>query len=271
MVEGHTGTANLVFTVTLSAASGQASTVRATTADGTAVAPGDYTTKTQVLTFAAGETTKTFTVVVNGDTTFEANETLTVTLTEATKATVARASGTGTITNDDAASPSEKPQGYSLVGEDGSLYAFGTAKNVGDMKGKKLNAPIIGVAYTPGGNGYWLVAKDGGIFTFGNADFHGSLGDKKLNSPVIGIAATPTGNGYWLFAGDGGIFTFGDANFFGSMGDKTLNAPVINMEPLASGNGYWLVAADGGIFTFGAGRRSSGRWATRRSTSPCST
>jgi hypothetical protein len=142
-------------------------------------------------------------------------------------------------------------QGYSLVGEDGSLYAFGTAKNVGDMKGKNLNAPIIGVAYTPGGNGYWLVARDGGIFTFGNADFYGSMGDKKLNSPVIGMAATPTGKGYWLFAGDGGIFTFGDAVFYGSMGDKQLNAPVINMEPIESGNGYWLVAADGGIFTFG--------------------
>jgi hypothetical protein len=142
-------------------------------------------------------------------------------------------------------------QGYSLVGEDGSLYAFGSAKNVGDMKGKPLNAPIIGVAYTPGGNGYWLVAKDGGIFTFGDAAFFGSMGDKKLNSPVLGMAATPTGKGYWLFAGDGGIFTFGDAVFFGSMGDKKLNQPVINMEPLASGNGYWLVAADGGIFSFG--------------------
>ncbi|HVF31757.1 MAG TPA: hypothetical protein VM933_01860 [Acidimicrobiales bacterium] len=142
-------------------------------------------------------------------------------------------------------------QGYSLVGEDGSLYAFGSAQNFGDMKGKTLNAPIIGVAYTPGGSGYWLVAKDGGIFTFGNAAFFGSMGDQKLNSPVIGMAATPTGKGYWLFAGDGGIFTFGDAVFFGSMGDKKLNQPVINMEPLASGNGYWLVAADGGIFSFG--------------------
>ena len=142
-------------------------------------------------------------------------------------------------------------QGYSLVGEDGSLYAFGSAKNVGDMRGTKLNAPVIGVAYTPGGNGYWLVAKDGGIFTFGDAAFFGSMGDQKLNSPVLGMAATPTGKGYWLFAGDGGIFTFGDAAFFGSMGDQKLNQPVINMEPLASGNGYWLVAADGGIFSFG--------------------
>ena len=160
-----------------------------------------------------------------------------------------------TTTSTTAAPPSNQGQGYSLVGEDGSLYAFGTAKNVGDMRGQKLNAPIVSVAYTPGGNGYWLVATDGGIFSFGNAEqrFYGSMGDKKINSPIIGIAATPSGFGYWLFAADGGIFSFGDAeqHFYGSMGDQKLNAPVINMEPLANGLGYWLVAGDGGIFSFG--------------------
>jgi hypothetical protein len=181
---------------------------------------------------------------------------LTTPQTETITAAAGGKSGTAQLTESAAPTttttqPAQSTQGYSLVGEDGSLYAFGNAKNLGDMKGTKLNAPIIGVAYTPGGSGYWLVAKDGGIFTFGDADFYGSMGGTKLNSPVIGMAATPTGKGYWLFAGDGGIFTFGDAQFFGSMGDKKLNAPVINMEPVKSGNGYWLVAADGGIFTFG--------------------
>ena len=127
------------------------------------------------------------------------------------------------------ATPPPPEQGYSLVGEDGSLYAFGTAKNVGDMKGTKLNAPIIGVAYAPGGNGYWLVAKDGGIFSFGTAKFYGSMGNQKLNSPVLGMAATPSGLGYWLFAGDGGIFSFGDAKFWGSTGAIVLNKPVVGI------------------------------------------
>ena len=261
--ETNSGTKSNTFTVTLSAASGREVKVDFATSNGTATAPTDYTATAGTLTFAAGETSKPITVVTRGDTVDETNETFTVTLSDPVNATIADASATGTITDDDEPQTStttttttpdgggSSGQGYSLVGEDGSLYAFGTAKNVGDMKGKALNAPIIGVAYTPGGNGYWLVAKDGGIFTFGDADFFGSMGDKKLNSPIIGMAATPTGKGYWLFAGDGGIFTFGDADFFGSMGDKKLNAPVINMEPLESGNGYWLVAADGGIFTFG--------------------
>jgi sugar lactone lactonase YvrE len=143
-------------------------------------------------------------------------------------------------------------QGYVLVGEDGSVYPFGSAQFKGDLKGKALNAPIIGVAYEPGGSGYWLVAKDGGIFTFGTARFFGSMGGTTLNSAVLGMQVTPSGGGYWLFAGDGGIFSFGDARFFGSMGDHTLNAPVVQMEPTASGAGYWLVASDGGIFTFGS-------------------
>jgi large repetitive protein len=254
VAEGDSGTTPASFVVTLSAASGRTVTVDYATANGTATG-ADYTATSGELTFSPGQTTKSVVVSVKGDTVDEANETFTLVLSSPANATHADGSATGTITDDDepAAPPvtPESGQGYSLVGEDGSLYAYGTAKNRGDMKGTKLNAPVIGVAYTPGGNGYWLVARDGGIFTFGDADFYGSMGAKPLNSPVIGMAATPTGKGYWLFAGDGGIFTFGDAEFFGSMGDKKLNAPVINMEPLASGNGYWLVAADGGIFTFG--------------------
>jgi hypothetical protein len=189
-----------------------------------------------------GTETLTATASKNGTSKTSSGTTLTSTAVAETTTTTTTAPPT----------PPAAPQGYSLVGGDGSLYAFGTAKNFGDMKGKPLTKPIIGVAYTPGGNGYWLVAEDGGIFTFGDAQFYGSMGDKKINSPVLGMAATPTGKGYWLFAGDGGIFTFGDAAFFGSMGDKKLNAPVINMEPIASGGGYWLVAADGGIFRFGS-------------------
>jgi large repetitive protein len=254
VTEGGSGTTAATFTVGLSAPSGRAVTVTYGTVNGTATGD-DYTTATGTLTFAAGETSKAVAVAVKGDTVDEDNESFTLVLSNPSNATVTDGSGTGTVTDDDSPAPtppaSGAGQGYSLVGEDGSLYTYGTAKNLGDMRGTKLNAPVIGVAYTPGGNGYWLVARDGGIFTFGNAVFHGSMGDKKLNSPIIGMAATPSGNGYWLFAGDGGIFTFGDAEFFGSMGDKKLNAPVINMEPVESGTGYWLVAADGGIFTFG--------------------
>ena len=54
----------VIFTVSLSAASGKSITVDYVTADGTSTAGVDYTAKTGTLTFAAGETTKTVTVTV---------------------------------------------------------------------------------------------------------------------------------------------------------------------------------------------------------------
>src|SRR5581483_7438214 len=54
------------------------------------------------LTFAPGETTKTFSVLVNGVTTYEADETFVVNLSGTVGATAARAQGMGTVQNDDA-------------------------------------------------------------------------------------------------------------------------------------------------------------------------
>ena len=59
LTEGNSGTATMNFTVTLSAASGQAVTVNYATANGTATQPGDYTSRSGTLTFPAGTTTQT--------------------------------------------------------------------------------------------------------------------------------------------------------------------------------------------------------------------
>jgi hypothetical protein len=103
VVEG-TGTAtSALFTVTLSAASSQTVTVGYTTANGTATAPADFTTTAGTLTFTAGVTTQTVMVPIVADTTVEPTEAFTLTLSGPTNATLADASGTATITNDDVA------------------------------------------------------------------------------------------------------------------------------------------------------------------------
>jgi len=99
--EGDSGASNLEFTVTLSAAAGSDVTVDYATSDGTASSSTDYTSTQASLTIPAGSTSGTITVVVNGDPAFEPNETLTVTLSNASGATIATASATGTIYNDD--------------------------------------------------------------------------------------------------------------------------------------------------------------------------
>ena len=103
--EGNSGLTPFTFTVTLSAASASTVTVGYATADGSASAGSDYAAASGTLSFAPGVTTQTITVNVNGDTAVEPNETFTVTLSGATNATIATATGVGTIVNDDAGVP----------------------------------------------------------------------------------------------------------------------------------------------------------------------
>jgi chitinase len=101
IVEGNSGTKNLSFTVSLSAASSQTVTVQYATADGTAVAGSDYIAKSGTLTFFTGSVSQTVNVTVNGDAAQEANETVLLHLLGATNAVIADDQGTGTIGNDD--------------------------------------------------------------------------------------------------------------------------------------------------------------------------
>ncbi len=104
MAEGETGTTNLDFTISLDKAGPAAITVDYATADNTAEAGSDYTATSGTVTFAAGETSKTVSVAVAGEKVLETDETFTLNLSDVTgMATLADASATGTITNDDAA------------------------------------------------------------------------------------------------------------------------------------------------------------------------
>lgn len=103
VAEGNAGTSNAVFSVTLSAASGQTATINYASADETATAGSDYTALSGTLTFAPSETSKTITAAVIGDTINEANETFVVNLSNPSNATVADGQGQATILNDDSA------------------------------------------------------------------------------------------------------------------------------------------------------------------------
>ncbi len=101
--EGNSGSANMTFTVSLSAASGQTVSVAYATHDGTATTAGsDYTATSGTLTLTPGQTAKTVDVPVHGDTTTEPDEALTLKLTSPANATIADDTGAGTIQNDDA-------------------------------------------------------------------------------------------------------------------------------------------------------------------------
>ena len=103
LVEGDSGSQNMVFTVTLSESSGQPVMVNFTTEDGTATAGADFQTTAGVLTFDPGQTSKTIVVPVLGDTLSEADETFFVRMTGATGAVIPFGGerGTGTIKDND--------------------------------------------------------------------------------------------------------------------------------------------------------------------------
>jgi len=103
--EGNSGASTLVFGVKLSAASRRVVTVHYATADGTATAGSDYTATSGTLKFRSGQKRATIAVRVAGDTDVEQNESFSVTLSSPRNARLARASGIGTITNDDTAPP----------------------------------------------------------------------------------------------------------------------------------------------------------------------
>ena len=101
VTEGNTSTTTATFTVTLSAASTQTVTVAYATADGNATAGSDYQATSSTLTFNPGETSKTITVLVNGDRLGEPNETFAVNLSAPTNAPIADGQGVGTILDDE--------------------------------------------------------------------------------------------------------------------------------------------------------------------------
>jgi VCBS repeat-containing protein len=87
-----------VFTVGLSQPSNRPVSVKYTTADGTATAAeGDYVPIAGTLNFAKGQTAATVTVLVNGATVVEPDETFLVKLSGASHATIADGAGVGTI------------------------------------------------------------------------------------------------------------------------------------------------------------------------------
>lgn len=136
--EGNTGTTTLSFPVTLSAKSTQTVSVSYATTDGTAKQPADYAAASGTLTFAPGETTKEIGVAVVGDGAVEPSESFTITLSNALNATIANATATGTITNDDNATPVTAGE-YKGVTQEGN-YVFFTVLGNRTVSGFRVNA-----------------------------------------------------------------------------------------------------------------------------------
>ena len=196
IVEGNAGSSQLSFTVTLSQAATTPVTVSYSTADGTATAGSDYSARAGTLTFAAGETSKTITVPILGDSAVEANETFAVTLSSASGAAIGHGSATGTILNDDVAPP--PPTGgasldYAVTSNWGS--GFNGAMTVTAGSGG-LNGWTVEFNASASLTNIWnaeIVSHVGDHYVVRNAQWNGQVGGGQAVS--FGFQATPGSTG----------------------------------------------------------------------------
>ncbi|MCP4993525.1 MAG: hypothetical protein GY934_07045, partial [Gammaproteobacteria bacterium] len=133
VVEGDTGTTELIFSATISPATTEAASIAYTTVDVTTTAGTDYVTAsgTGTLDIPAGSASASIILEVNGDDTVESDETLTLNLSDATGVTLTTASLTGTITTDDHADPKGYYTGTASVKADDDL----TDRALTDLEG----------------------------------------------------------------------------------------------------------------------------------------
>lgn len=131
VTEGNSGTTNAVFNVTLSfpSVAPVTVTVEFLTSDGTATSPSDYQARAGTRTFAPGETLKTISVPVNGDTQLEPDETFFVTLADPLNAKLADGVGQGTILDDDTPRVNLDAATYS-VSEGGSRFTITLTRTI---------------------------------------------------------------------------------------------------------------------------------------------
>lgn len=102
IIEGDSGTTEMLFTVTLSAAAASAVSVNYQTTGNTATSGVDFVPGSGTVEFLPGETTKTISVTINGDTELEEDETFSVNLLNPSQGlAISDSQGIGTILDDD--------------------------------------------------------------------------------------------------------------------------------------------------------------------------
>jgi hypothetical protein len=170
--EGNSGTTTVTFTVSLSqAASGDGVTFDIATAEGTATtADGDYVARSLAgQTIAAGDSTYTFDVTVNGDTAPEPDEAFFVNVTNVVGATVSDGQGVGTIENDDSSCDGPFTPAYAIQGSGLAAAITGNVTTEGVVVGDFAGAGGLQGFYLQDETGDGNPATSDGIFVFTGA------------------------------------------------------------------------------------------------------
>ena len=142
------GAGSTTMAINLSAASGRTVMVTYATSDGTAGAGSDYTTASGTLTFAPGQTSKSFNISIADDSLAEQDETLHIALSGPTNASLgATASAMLTISDNDVARPT-----VSISASDGGAAEVGLDTGTFTLTRSGSTATALVVHYSSGGS-----------------------------------------------------------------------------------------------------------------------
>ncbi len=253
--EGDIGTTNMDFTVTLSNESFETITVDYETSNGTATLTGgdyDQITTTQ-LTFAAGETSKTVTVVVNGDEVFEGDENLFVDLSNSNNATIDDDQGKGTIYDD---------EGPNAIDDDFNIDEEGTlSDNISDNDTGLDNTPVTFTLLSDVSNGT-LILNDDGTFTYtpeddftGDDSFNYQVCDNggECSTATVTITVDPINDP--IYANDDDVNVNEDGILNGTTvlvndGDNDGSSLTVNTDPVLDVTHGTLVINPDGTYTY---------------------
>ena len=142
VTEGTGSGATASFTVSLSEPSLQAVSVNVATASGTAASSSDFSQRSILLSFSPGTTSRSFEVTVVGDASDEFDETYNVGLSNATGATIADATGVGTIVDNDAP-PTVSVNDVSIDEPDSEPQYATFTISLSEASGKPVSANVI--------------------------------------------------------------------------------------------------------------------------------
>ena len=220
--EGNSGTHDLAFTVTLSAAATTPVTVAFATANGTATAGSDYTAQSGTLTFAAGETSKVVHVQVSGDSAVEANETVALNLSSPTGATIAHGSATGTIVNDDVAPPPTLSISDASFGE-GSAGSPGHGTFTVTLSAAATSPVTVNFATADG----TATAGSDYVAQSGSLTFAAGETQKTITVAALGDAVVEANEGFTVVLSSPSGATIADSSGAGTITNDDVAPPVL--------------------------------------------
>jgi hypothetical protein len=225
--EGNTETTNAVFTVILSSPSGRSVTVNFSTADGTATAGTDYVASSGTLTFNPGETTKTITVLVNGDTVIEADKTFFVNLSNPFDATIADGQGQNTILNDDIPLPAISindvtvPEGNS-----------GTTTGVFTVSLSRASSQVVTASYSTADGS--ATAGSDYVSTSGTVTFNPGETSKTITVTTIGDTVVEGNESFFINLTSATNATIADGQGIGTIVDDDSGSPDVRLGNIST-------------------------------------